>query len=225
MHDRSIFLPTAEAYDRWSKSYDVYDNPMVFGACRVVEHLAAVVRGKDVFEFGCGTGRNLLALQRMGAAGVAGCDLSSGMLEEARRLGPSLRLFRHDMLEPLPLEARTVDVALFCLTLEHLADFAIPLSEARRVLRPSGRIEIIEIHPYVSMGGVSAHFRDNGETVRMPTFAHCFATYLNAFAGLGLRVSACREWRPQDFCGELPDKVLKRGADCPLLVQFSVVAE
>jgi len=83
-------------------------------------------------------------------------------------------------------------------------------------------IEIIEIHPQVSMGGVAAHFRHGHQVVRMPTFAHSFSDYLNAFAELELRVSACREWRPKDFGDAATGKMLKRGADHPLLVQFTL---
>lgn len=223
MQENSIFLPIAEAYDRWSATYDTYDNPMVCGASRAVELLGPALRGKMVFEFGCGTGRNLLALKRLGAAGAAGCDLSPGMLAEARQRDPSLRLLQHDMTHPLPLDDGAIDCVLFCLTLEHLADLLPPLREARRLLQRTGSIEIIEIHPYVSMSGVAAHFRHGGEVVCMPTFPHSFSDHLNAFAGLGLRVSACREWRPKDFGDAVTGKMLKRGAEYPLLVQFTLL--
>jgi len=225
MQEKTLFLPIAEAYDRWSQGYDLYDNPMVSGASRVVESLGPAVAGADVFEFGCGTGRNLQAAKRLGASSVAGCDLSPGMLEVARRHDPALRLLLHDMTRPLPLEDRSVDCSLFCLTLEHLSGLAAPLREAKRLLRPMGRIEIIEIHPYVSMGGVAAHFQHSGETVQMPTFAHSFSDYLNCFAGLGLHVAACKEWRPTHFGEGATEKMFKRGADHPLLVQFSLVSE
>lgn len=224
MQEKSIFLPIAEAYDKWSPSYDAYDNPMVRGASLVVERLGPALRGKRVFEFGCGTGRNLLTAKALGAAKAAGCDLSSGMLTKARQRDSSLRLLLHDMAQPLPLDAGSFDCALFCLALEHMNELAPPLLEAKRLLTPSGRIEIIEIHPYVSLAGVSAHFCLGDELVRMPTFAHGFSDYLNSFAELELCVSACREWRPRDFGDAATGKMLKRGADHPLLVQFTLHA-
>jgi malonyl-CoA O-methyltransferase len=75
----------------------------------------------------------------------------------------------------------------------------------------------------VTQGGVSAHFQDNGGEVRMPTYPHRFCDYLNAFAGAGLRLNACREWRPRDFGSPAPLKALKRGPDFPLVVEFSAV--
>jgi len=219
---RSVFLPVAGAYDRWAAAYDGYDNPMVFAATQAVAALAKRVAGKDVFEFGCGTGRNLAALKAGGASSLAGCDLSQGMLDQARARDPGLRLLRHDMTQALPLGDGVCDLALFSLSLEHVGDLRAPLGEARRILRPGGAIAVIEIHPALSLAGLQAHFKDGAQEVRMPTFAHGFVDYLNAFAALGLRVASCREWRPRDFAGPVPEKALRRGPDHPLVVEFSV---
>ncbi|UPG71695.1 class I SAM-dependent methyltransferase [Roseomonas gilardii subsp. gilardii] len=222
MTERSSFLPVAAAYDLWAGTYDTQDNPMVFGASRIVEGLAGEVRGRDVVEFGCGTGRNLARLRAGGAAGLTGLDLSAGMLEQARQRSPDVHLLRHDMSQPVALPDASADLALFCLSLEHMADLLPPLREARRLLRPRGEIRIVEIHPFLSLGGTSAHFQAGGREIHMPTVAHGFADYLNTFTALGLRPLACREWRPRDFGGALPERVLKRGPDHPLLVEFQL---
>ncbi len=223
MSERTVFLPVADAYDRWAALYDGYDNPMVFAAAKVIQAGFADVVGKDVVELGCGTGRNLAALKALGARTLVGCDLSDGMLAKARERDPAFRLLRHDMAQSVPIPDASADLVLFCLTLEHVADLAHPLAEARRLLRPDGRIAVIEIHPFVTQGGVSAHFQDNGGEVRMPTYPHRFCDYLNAIAGAGLRLNACREWRPWDFGSPAPLKALKRGPDFPLVVEFSAV--
>jgi len=220
MPDNAIFLPVDEAYDRWAGEYDAADNPMVAGACRALETLGPLLAGREVFEFGCGTGRNLAAALRFGASGTAGCDLSRGMLDRARLRAPEARLFLQDMTAPLPLAAASVDLALFCLSLEHVADTAAPLREARRLLRPDGLAVVIEIHPFLACGGVAAHFEQGGATIRMPTYAHRFGDHLNAFAAAGLHTAACREWRAGDFGAAATAKMLKRGAEQPLLAQF-----
>lgn len=218
--NRTIHLSVEAAYDRWAGFYDGYDNPMVFVAGHAVASLAPMVAGKDVFEFGCGTGRNLTMLKGIGAAGLAGCDLSAGMLEQARRRDSAFRLIRHDMTSPFAQSDGSADLALFCLSLEHVGDLAAPLGEARRILRPGGRIAIVEIHPFLAISGVAAHFEADGSEVHMPTFAHRFSDYLNTFATLGLAVEHCREWCPRDLAVPVPAKVLKRGMDTPLAVQF-----
>ena len=222
MQEKFITLPVAEAYDRWSGFYDTYDNPMVFGAGHVVHALAGGVAGRDVVEFGCGTGRNLALFKQAGAASLTGCDLSEGMLAQARQRDPALVLLLQDMTQPLPLPDGSADLVLFSLALEHVEEMEAPLREAKRLMRPQARLVIVEIHPFLSLGGLAAHFEDGGEVVRMPTFAHTFAGYLNVFSRLDLRVAECREWRPRDFGQTVPAKLLKRGADTPLLVEFSL---
>jgi malonyl-CoA O-methyltransferase len=138
MSERTVFLPIADAYDRWAALYDGYDNPMVFAAAQVIQAGFADVVGKDVVELGCGTGRNLAALKALGARTLVGCDLSDGMLAKARERDPAFRLLRHDMAQPVPMPDASADLVLFCLTLEHVADLAHPLAEARRLLRPDG---------------------------------------------------------------------------------------
>ncbi len=218
-----VFLPVAAAYDRWAASYDVCENPMAFAAAHVVGTALGDVSGQDVIEFGCGTGHNLGALKALGARSLTGCDLSAGMLGKARERDGAFRLFQADMGQRLPLADGSADLALFCLSLEHVADLAPPLREARRLLRPGGRLAVVEIHPFLALGGVSAHFRDGGEEVRMPTVAHEFSGYIAAFAAAGLRLTGCREWRPRDLGASVPPKALKRGPDLPLAVQFGAV--
>ena len=224
MAEQPLFLPVADAYDRWSGFYDAYDNPMVFGAEQVVRALDLDLGGKHVIEFGCGTGRNLAILQERGAASLTGIDLSSGMLARARARDPTWNLLRHDMTMRVPLPDRSADLVLFSLALEHVSDMVAPLHEAKRILREGGVIEVIEIHPFMSLGGAAAHFEDGGQTVQMPTVPHRFSDYLNAFAREHLRVAACREWRPRDWGKGVPAKALKRGPDFPLIVEFALTA-
>lgn len=220
MVDRTVFLPLAAAYDRWSARYDEYDNPMVAAASHIVGTALGDVSGQDIIEFGCGTGRNLSALKALGARSVTGCDLSAGMLAEARKRDRTFHLLHVDMGQPLPLPYGSADLALFCLSLEHVSDLLAPFQEARRLLRPRGRLVLIEIHPFLTLNGVSAHFQDGGEEVRMPTVAHEFSSYVAALATAGFHVTGCREWRPRELGAVATPKVLKRGPDVPLVVQI-----
>lgn len=222
MPTNTQFLPVDAAYNRWSRFYDFYANPMVYMATQIVTRSLADVAGQRVFEFGCGTGRNLAACASSGAASVAGCDLSRGMLDVAVQRVPAATLLEHDMTQPLAIADASVDVALFCLSLEHIADLAVPLTEAARIVRRGGRIAIVEIHPFLSLNGVAAHFDEGDTEVRMPTYAHQFGDYLRAFASLELTLRACREWRPIDVGNPRELQSAKRAPSVPLAVEFSL---
>lgn len=219
MTGSSSLLPVRQAYDRWSAVYDVYDNPMVSAAKDVVTGVAPMAQGRHVLELGCGTGRNLVVLSGAGAASVTGCDLSAGMLAAARAKAPMLSLVSADVAEPLPFADGAADLVLFCLVLEHVAALGPPLREARRMLRPGGRVVIVEIHPDLAAQGVAAHFRDHDEVVHMPTFAHSLKDFAEAAAESGLMVERCRPWRPCDFSTPHP-KMRKRDQNGPFALEM-----
>jgi SAM-dependent methyltransferase len=105
--------------------------------------LDEVYRGRRdlrILDAGCGTGGNALFLRRYGQ--VAGVDLARDAIEfGAPRLAG--RLARGSVLE-LPFAAGSFDLVTSFEVLYHRAvpDEAPALAEARRVLRPGGRLLI-----------------------------------------------------------------------------------
>src|SRR5579864_6408772 len=78
-------VPAAEGYQRWSASYDSDENPMLSVERRFLECLLPPVEGRDVVDFGCGTGRWLEALEGRSARSLVGFDSSAEMLAVAKR--------------------------------------------------------------------------------------------------------------------------------------------
>src|SRR5205823_2196120 len=104
----------------------------------------AVVRpGDRVLDACCGTGDLAIASRRMGGQ-VTGLDFSEPMLERARRKAPELEWARGDLLE-LPFGAAAFDAATVGFGVRNVDDLQRALSELRRVLRPGGRLGILEI--------------------------------------------------------------------------------
>jgi malonyl-CoA O-methyltransferase len=211
-------LGVQDAYDLWADSYDSQDNPMVLGATQILARKLPDFAGRAVVEFGCGTGRNLEAFARAGAASVAGVDLSPGMLAQARARVPQATLIEGDFAGAALPEC-AFDVALFCLALEHAGDLRGPLAAALRALRGAGRVLVVEIHPDLAAGGTAAHFERDGETIRIPTYAHRRAAYVEAATVAGLRLVRAVDWRPRDFARTSP-RMLKRGPDALLLIEL-----
>jgi malonyl-CoA O-methyltransferase len=215
------------AYDRWALTYDTTDNPMVYAATHALSGGLGKVKGLDCLEFGCGTGRNLAAMAKAGARTIGGLDLSGAMLNMARARNtqmPALtwNLIQHDMQTPSTLAGASANFILFALTLEHIEDLYGPLAQARRLLRKNGLIRIVEIHPFMSLGGAAAHFQDGETQVTMPTFPHQFENWIGAFDRVGLVIEDLREWRASDFGEEAPEKLKRRGEGWPWLVDFTL---
>lgn len=215
-----IFLDVETAYDRWSSTYDIMDNPMVFAASAALESQHTRFRDKSVAELGCGTGRNIAALVRAEAAEVWGCDLSAGMLERARLAAPQAELLQHDITHPLPVETGRFGAALVSLAFEHIESLDAPVAELARIVARGGFALVLEIHPFMTLSGVGAHFPDGDQEIRMPSHPHSFSDWLAAFRHAGLTVAGCTEWRGRDFGPDAPAKLRERYADTPFLVEW-----
>ncbi|MFT3837485.1 MAG: class I SAM-dependent methyltransferase [Myxococcaceae bacterium] len=97
-------------------------------------------RGARLLDVGCGSG---LALERAAARGaaVSGLDASSGQLEQAKARVPAAELKTGD-LEALPFDDGAFDFVTGFNAFQYAARPVAALKEARRVLRPGGRLAI-----------------------------------------------------------------------------------
>jgi SAM-dependent methyltransferase len=111
-------------------------------------NLAGDVAGRRILDAGCGSGPIAAALRDRGAT-VTGFDSSAGMLELARRrLGPDADLHLADLGSALPFPDGAFDDVIAALVLHYLQDWAGPLAELRRVLKPGGRLIAAVEHPF-----------------------------------------------------------------------------
>jgi len=133
-------------FDRIAPVYDVMNRVMTAGLDRRWRTLTAeaVVRpGDRVLDACCGTGDLAIASARIGGR-VTGLDFSEPMLERARRKAPQLEWMRGDVLS-LPFDDATFDAATVGFGVRNVEDIDRALRELRRVLRPAGRLGILEI--------------------------------------------------------------------------------
>jgi ubiquinone/menaquinone biosynthesis C-methylase UbiE len=105
------------------------------------------LQGKQVLELGCGQGEGQRILRRdFGAATVHGCDLDPRQLQRARARLASDAAFSwtHANAQQLPFAALAFDAVVSFNALHHVPDWQAALAEAKRVLRPGGRLLLLE---------------------------------------------------------------------------------
>lgn len=133
-------------YNHIAPTYDGrYTINRLEGVATTLLSLAQAAGVERILEVGCGTGRWLTELQACGAR-VFGLDLSGGMLRQAGRQ-PGNFCLACGRAEQLPLPAAAFDL-IFCVNaLHHFDHPARFITDARRLLRPGGRLAIIDMDP------------------------------------------------------------------------------
>jgi SAM-dependent methyltransferase len=105
----------------------------------------------DVADIGCGDGYLTLEAARW-ARSVVGIDRSSDVIERARALARRRRVtnvtWKKGDLAKLPLKDSSVDVALLSQALHHALRPGEAIAEAARVLRPDGRVLILDLREH-----------------------------------------------------------------------------
>ena len=133
-------------FDRIAPVYDLMNRLMSAGLDQRWRRLTAqavVQPGDRVLDACCGTGDLALADEAAGGR-VTGLDFSERMLERARRKAASVEWVRGDVLE-LPFEDGAFDAATVGFGVRNVADLERGLAELARVVRPGGRLGILEI--------------------------------------------------------------------------------
>ncbi len=113
----------------------------------LVQALEGVIEpaGKTIVDVGCGDGALVRHFIRLGARAI-GIEVSEGQLERARAQAGPGETYSVASAENLPFADGSADAILFMKSFHHLPLAAMPLalSEAARVLAPSGRLVAIE---------------------------------------------------------------------------------
>jgi demethylmenaquinone methyltransferase/2-methoxy-6-polyprenyl-1,4-benzoquinol methylase len=144
-------------FDRIARVYDRMNSVMTAGLHhhwrRRAVDLAQVAAGDRVLDVACGTGDLSLELaRRVGASGeVIGCDFSEQMLVLARAkaerdaaLAAAVRFEWANALE-LPYADGEFAAATVGFGARNFSDLEQGLSEMRRVVRPGGKVAVLEI--------------------------------------------------------------------------------
>jgi len=139
---REFFATSAGQWDRLRSD--------LFGARAELAALPALLDdGWTVGDLGCGTGQVSASLAPY-VSRVVAVDASAPMLGAARkRLEPFRNVeIRRGELEALPLDDGSLDAAVLSLALHLAPEPARVLAEAARVLRPGGKLLMVDMMPH-----------------------------------------------------------------------------
>ena len=134
-------------FDRIAPRYDALNRLLTVGLDqrwrRIALDAIAVGPGDLVLDLACGTGDLAEQASDRGAT-VVGVDFSREMLRGAMRRGIASAWVQGDA-EGLPVPDGSVDVATCGFALRNFASLETAMAELARVLRPGGRLALIEV--------------------------------------------------------------------------------
>src|SRR4051812_7723801 len=130
--DRAQFVP-GRSWAAWSRA------------------LGLLLPAVDVADLGCGEGYLTIETAHW-ARRVIAVDRSTSVLTQSKAMAARRKVrnirWRRGELERLPLDDRSCDIALFSQALHHATDPKAALLEAHRILRPGGKVLVLDLREH-----------------------------------------------------------------------------
>lgn len=103
--------------------------------------------GYQILDGGCGNGINLILLEKMFRVASFGIDISTKALAAAEKNIADLRsntVIKHGDVRSIPFADNNFDIVMSWGVIEHFIDYELAIEEFRRVLKPSGTLNLIQ---------------------------------------------------------------------------------
>jgi cytosine/adenosine deaminase-related metal-dependent hydrolase/ubiquinone/menaquinone biosynthesis C-methylase UbiE len=180
----------ASLFDLWAEVYDVEPNPLLLLEERTLPALLPPIKGADVLDVGCGTGRWLTRLEALSPRSLTGSDPSPTMLERARaKLSATTALYQTDGV-PLCASGASRDLILASFVLSYIDDLQEFSRDCANTLRPGGTLLITDMHPHTAAEhNWTRSFAASNETIHLPAHTRPMSEIAATFASNGLIVS------------------------------------
>jgi ubiquinone/menaquinone biosynthesis C-methylase UbiE len=138
---------TQEKFDKWADKFEQRGSVFRYFQKRVISTIGLPC-SSNFLDLGCGTGWAVryAATVLKGEGHFVGIDISENMIEKAKELAKRMNniIFYKASSEELPLENDFFDNIICTFSFHHYLHPEKALAEARRVLKPGGRIYILD---------------------------------------------------------------------------------
>jgi len=145
------FSTAKERFDTKAATWDTNPVRAALGKAiseRLSQLLETSPQKPDLFDYGCGTGTDVLPVANK-CASVTGCDFSEGMLRQFETNAASIGLTnvsttqRDLSTEALPMER--YDLVHCAMVMHHIEDVPAMLARFKALLRPGGRLSLADL--------------------------------------------------------------------------------
>ena len=176
-------------FDLWAEVYDEQANPLTALEERVLSRVLPPLRGRDVLDAGCGTGRWLKRIAISEPRSLTGIDASAAMLERARAKLGDKATFHHGDCTRFPVDAASCDVLFCSFVLSYVGDLKGFARECARIMRPGGVVLLSDMHPVTAVErGWKRGFRSEGAGLQLATRHWALHSITEAFQACGYEV-------------------------------------
>jgi malonyl-CoA O-methyltransferase len=237
LNNRVTTLKPRLAYQAWAKTYDQRENNALLHAeegALVPLLESANLEGKDVIDFGCGTGRHLFRCCGRNARSIVGVDFSHEMLTCALQKTPPTEqiILLESSVESLPFRDAQFDMGISTLVLSHCPKLSVPVAEMARVLRTGAMLFVSDWHPENDRRGWKRVFEvpsADGSRTRhaAKSYRHSLLEYRQQFVKQGFVVEQVHEpvidkSLEPIFQRTNMMKVFQQYSNCPIAVVFAL---
>ena len=186
--------PDANVFNRWARVYDAQCNPLLqLEECKAAPLLPSV-RGGNVLDVGCGTGRWLTHLEALHPASLIGIDCSRVMLKHARKKVLPTTKLEHGHSSALPGEDACYSFVIASFLLSYVQDLPAFALECARVVRPGGWLLLSDMHPVTAAErGWKRSFHVDGTTVDIAARSRSLPEIIAVFEKSGFEVGVLIE--------------------------------
>jgi len=187
----AIEKDVTEAYDLWAANYDNQPGNLMLDLDQALflKMLQTLdIKGKNVADIGCGTGRHWAKILKQDPAGLTGFDVSAGMLKKLNEKFPEAKT--HQITDDLfsTVESRSFDVIVSTLTVAHIENINAALLAWCRILKGNGDIILTDFHPDILASGGKRTFRHQNSSIAVKNFVHTTGLVQHILLSQGFRL-------------------------------------